>query len=69
MPNPKQYFLHALNLALLLVLLMLEVVLLSGYKVLLRYWVEYYIEFPILIAITIVCIANVISEMRKYLNG
>ena len=69
MPNPKQYFLHALNLALLTVLLMLELVLLSGYKVLLRYWVEYYVEFPILIAITIVCIANVISEMRKYLNG
>ncbi len=69
MHNAKQYFLHAMNLALLLVLLMFEVVLLSGYKVLLRYWVEYYVEFPLLIATTIVCIVNTLIELRKYLNG
>ena len=69
MPNLKQYFLHGITLALLIALLHLELVLIAGYAVLLKYWVEYYVEFPALIILTVICIVNVISEMRKYLNG
>ena len=69
MPNLKQYFLHGITLSLLLALLQFELVLMAGYKIVLKYWVEHYIEFPILIALTIACIANTINELRKYLNG
>ncbi len=69
MPNPKQYFLHGVTLALLIALLMLSLVLELGYVIILKYPIERYVEFPAIIVLTIVCIVNVISEMRKYLNG
>ena len=69
MRNPKQYFLHGITLALLIAFLYLGIRFMLGYIAWPKYWYERLIEWPILIVLTVICIVNVINEMRKYLNG